>query len=571
MKLHNTIFLLISKIEKLFYLFLLLYSLNLKIYGEGIKCNDECFQSTTQAISSINPQKSLVVLFEGENKKIFSEYDENQLFKSFLLKDILENITIFQSIQTYNNINIYENIERILRKNGFQIKNNNKITLDRVLSNSINITHYPISLDLDSVTLFKELKKRSTLSSDFDRPEFNSSESNYLLKKYILYKIIDNKFKDLLNYNEIKFSLNQSSNKIFYTINLNAISFFLENIQINPSLNRIFYDKLSEKNFSISEYFPATGYGFAEYNYNNIDGFITIYNDSQLSELIFVVPEYEILFFISTKKNTNLNLLKYTNLFINHIKENIELNISDELNDYSDFSGEYLPTSSPKTGPIYLYNIMKSIKIESTEKGLFLKGLDSSDIFFESKNQLEFACKDIPSVRILFATDNFGNVNGFDLALGNLQSYEKINFNQNYDIFSSLIKILFYFFSVFIINLLNFYNSLTLFQKFPPKIRQIKNLILIGCVLIISYILSIIIIVSTFNVNSEIFSLTSFYVSLIPIFSSIFFSYFSFILIGSILSKELNFFRIIKYLIFMGMVIYFYFILFYFEMILISL
>jgi hypothetical protein len=50
----------------------------------------------------------------------------------------------------------------------------------------------------------------------------------------------------------------------------------------------------------------------------------------------------------------------------------------------SEFSGEYIATSSAKTGLFYLYNTLNSIKIESTAKGLFVKGLDSSDIFFEN-------------------------------------------------------------------------------------------------------------------------------------------------------------------------------------------
>jgi hypothetical protein len=36
-------------------------------------------------------------------------------------------------------------------------------------------------------------------------------------------------------------------------------------------MNDILYNKLSEKNFSISENFPATGYGFSEYKFNNLE------------------------------------------------------------------------------------------------------------------------------------------------------------------------------------------------------------------------------------------------------------------------------------------------------------
>ena len=85
------------------------------------------------------------------------------------------------------------------------------------------------------------------------------------------------------------------------------------------------------------------------------------------------------------------------------------------------------------------------------------------------------------------------------------------------------------------------------------------------------YIVLIFTFLNFINIDIDNFQLISFYLSLIPILSTLFFSYFTYIFIELILTKELNYFRIIKYSIYIGMVIYFYYTIIYHEIILITL
>ena len=569
---HNTIFLIIGRIEKLFYLFIALYSFNLNVYAKELICDNDCFKSVTEKISSINTQKSLIVLYQGKNQNIFSEFDTSNNFRTFIFKDLIENLSIFQIEEEENNkLNIYENLERVLRKNGFQVNYNNKITLDRILSNSLNITQTPFNLNIDKKILFEELKSKSLISSNDERPEFNHSSSMIILKKYIIYNILNKNLINNITKNESKYNIPINENIFFYNITDNTITSILENFQSDSLMNDILYNKLSDKNFSISEHFPATGYGFSEYKFNNMEGFISIYNDSLTSELLYVIPDYQIILYLNTKRNSSLNLLKYINLFINHIYQNSEITLSENISDFTEFSGEYLSTSSPKKGLFYLYNTINCIKIESFSKGLSVKGLDSSDIFFENLRNLEFINRDIPSVRIQFTTDNFGKISGFDLSMGNLQSYEKINLNQNIDIFQSLTFIIYYFIFIILINILEKSKLIFHPKNNSKKLIYFKNLILSGSIIISLYIVLIFTFLNYINIDTDNFQLISFYRSLIPILSTLFFSYFTYVFIELVLTKELNYFRIIKYSIYIGMVIYFYYTIIYHEIILITL
>ena len=544
----------------------------MNVYAKELICDNDCFKSVTEKISSINTQKSLIILYQGKNQNIFSEFDTSNNFRTFIFKDLIENLSIFQIDENENNkINIYENLERVLRKNGFQVKYNNKITLDRVLSNSLNITQTPFNLNIDKKILFEELKNKSLISSNDDRPEFNHSSSMIILKKYIIYNILNKNLINNITKNESKYNIPINENIFFYNITDNTITSILENLQSDSLMNDILYNKLSDKNFSISEHFPATGYGFSEYKFNNMEGFISIYNDSLTSELLYVVPDYQIILYLNTKRNSSLNLLKYINLFINNIYQNSEITLSENISDFTEFSGEYLSTSSPKKGLFYLYNTLNSIKIESLSKGLSVKGLDSSDIFFQNLRNLEFINRDIPSVRIQFTTDNYGKINGFDLSMGNLQSYEKINLNQNIDIIKSLTIFIYYFTSIIFINILE--KSKLIYHSInnSNKLLYFKKLILSGSIIISIYIISIFIFINFINIDIDNFQLISFYLSLIPILSTLFFSYFTYVFIELVLTKELNYFRIIKYSIYIGMVIYFYYTIMYHEIILITL
>jgi hypothetical protein len=546
-------------------------SFNLKVYAEKIICDNECFKSVTEKITSINTQKSMIILYQGKNQNIFSEFDHNNQFRSFIFKDLIENLSIFQTEDEINKTNIYDNLERVLRKNGFQVKYNNRITLDRILSNSLNITHIPFNLNIDKKRLFDEFKNKALISSNDDRPEFNHSTSMILLKKYIIYNLLNKNILDNINKIENKVNIPFNDNIFFYNITDNNINTILENLQTDTIMNDILYNKLSEKNFSISENFPATGYGFSEYKFNNLEGFISIFNDSLTSETLYVVPEYQIILYICTKRNTSLNLLKYTNIFINHIYSNSEVTIPENISDFTEFSGEYIATSSSKTGLFYLYNTLNSIKIESTAKGLFVKGLDSSDIFFENIRDLDFLSRDISSIRILFTTDNNGKIDGFDLSMGNLQSYEKINLNQNIDIIQSLTFIIYYFTFIIFMNVLDNSNLMFIDKIYSKKLIFIKKLILIGSIIISLYILFLFTFLNFINLEADNFRLITFCLSLIPIVSTLFFSYFSYVFIESVFTKELNFFRIIKYSIYLAMVFYFYYIIIYYELIMITL
>jgi len=565
MKDHITNFYIISRIEKLFILFISLVFINLNIYAEKLNCDEECFKLITEKISSINTQKSLIILYQGKKQNLFSEFDRDTNFRTFIFKDLIENFSIFQLEEKNNKLNIYENLERPLRKNGFQVKHNNRITLDRILSNSLNITQVPFILNKDKKNLFDELKNKTIISSNDDRPEFNHSTSMILLKKYIFYNILDKNIKHI----EDNFNIPFNDNIFFYNITDNNINIILENIQSDTLFNEILYNKLSVKNFSISEYFPATGYGFSEYKFNNLEGFISIYNDSLTSETLFVIPDNQIILYLWTKRNTSLNLLKYNNIFINHIYPNSEIFISENISEFSEFSGEFISTSSPKKGFIYLFNTLNCIKIESTSKGLFVKGLDTSDIFFENIRNLEFINRDIPSIRILFNTDNNGKIDGFDLSMGNLQSYEKINLDQNIDLFHSLTFIMYYFSIIIFINILEKTNLIFNTKIYSKKLSFLKKLILIGSIFINLYIVFLFIFFNFISLDTYNFQLISFFLSIFQIISTLFFSYFSYVFIDSVLNKELNFLRIIKYSIYIIMVIYFYYTIIYYELILI--
>jgi hypothetical protein len=237
-----------------------------------------------------------------------------------------------------------------------------------------------------------------------------------------------------------------------------------------------------------------------------------------------------------------------------------------------------MPVNIPDNNIYYLIHLLFPTKIQSEDDGIILFTNDNKNsISFTLINNI-FINKDNSGVRLDFILNENGDISGFHLSNGFLNSFRKINKAEyNKFIFKLLIFIIYfsiivvlYLFKYLLKNEIHFH--LGFIQFFFPipnltlPIQKLKKMIfLISCNLLV-YIFLLSILFFKFDwITDKLFiklDLIIKYISINPILLYFYFSYFIYKFTSLYQLNELNLSRVIKYFLFITLVLYFYMLLY---------
>jgi hypothetical protein len=542
-------------------------------------CDQTCLKNFSEYLKNKYDNNIYSYIYTPEATIVQNDFPPEFIIESQVIRDLIENIYIIENLNQ-KKISLYENIRKYIKNKGVVTNIKIPISLNSILTNSLPITHNPIFSSTDLIIFNKNIEIEAPLF-----PAYYPSKSNLALKKIALESILNSSLIKELNLFSTKFfyqtHLSVTSNPYYISIPSNEIeqlfNFNHESTEVEYLLHKILYESILQKNHSIGENFPGMGYGFSEYITENSKGFLSIISEDSTNEFLYIIPSENIFFYFYTESSSYSKLLNIINEFNKKFYPQSFIE-STSTNDLSDYSGTYMPVNIPDNNIYYIIHLLYPTKIETKEDGIILLTTDNKNsIFFTLKNNI-FINKDNSGVRLDFILNEYGDTKGFHLSNGFLNSFRKVN-NAEYDKFIFKLSIFIIYFSIIIVLYLsrNFLKNeihfhLGFFQFFSSipnltlPIQKLKKMIFFISFFLLIYIflLSILLIKFTW-ITDKLFiklDLIISYTSIYPILIFVYFCYFIYKFISLYQLNELNLSRIIKYFLFITLVLYFYLLLY---------
>ena len=541
-------------------------------------CDQICIRNFSEYLKNKYDNNIYSYIYTPEATIVQNDFPPEFIIESQVIRDLLENIYIIEHLNQ-KKISLYEDISKYIKKKGVVTNIKIPIPLNSILTNSLPITHNPIFSSTGSTIFNKNI--------EIDAPLFSAyypSKSNLALKKIAIESILNSSLSKELNLFNTKFffqtHLSVTSNPYYISIPSNEIElvfgFNHESTEVEYLLHKILYESILQKNHSIGENFPGMGYGFSEYITENSKGFLSIISEDSTNEFLYVIPSENIFFYFYTESSSYSKLINIINEF--NIKFYPQRFVeSTSTIDFTEYSGNYMPVNIPENNIYYLIHLLSPTKIQTEEDGIILLTNDiKNSISFTLKKNI-FINKDNSGVRLDFILNENGDTTGFHLSNGFLNSFRKIN-NAEYNKFIFKLLIFIIYFSIIVLLYLSrsflkneIHFHLGFIQFFFPipnltlPIQKLKKMIFfISCFLLV-YIFLLSILFFKFDwITDKLFiklDLIITYISIYPILLFIYFCYFIYRFISLYQLNELNLSRVIKYFLFITLVLYFYMLL----------
>jgi len=565
----------------LFIIYMAFFLKPFKISAQEIikNCDQICLKNFSESLKNKYDNNIYSYIYTPEATIVQNDFPPGFIIESQVIRELIENIYIIENLNQ-KEISLYEDISKYIKKKGVVANNNIPISLNSILTNSLPITHNPIFSTTDSDKFHKNMVINSPLF-----PAYYPSKTNLALKKIAIESILNSSLSKELTSFTLKFlfqtHLSVTSNPYFISIPSNEIEtlfhFNHESTETEYLLHKILYESILQKNHSIGENFPGMGYGFSEYITENSKGFLSIISEDSTNEFLYIIPSKNIFFYFYTESSSYSKLLNIINDFNKKFYQQRFVE-STSTNDYEEYSGNYMPINIPENNIYYLIHLLFPIKIEAKKDGFLLHTNDiKNSISFTLKNNI-FMNSENSGVRLDFILNENGDIMGFHLSNGFLNSFRKINnaeYNKFYfKLFIFIIYftsiVLLYFSRYFLKNKINFHLGFIQFFSVVPNltlpVQKLKNMIfLISCFLLFYiFILSILFLKFTWITDKLFIKLDSIllYISIYPIMLFVYFCYFIYKFISLYQLNGLNFSRVIKYFLFITLVSYFYLLLY---------
>ncbi len=543
------------------------------------KCDEVCLRDFSEYLKKSYDNNIYSYIYTPEASIVQNDFPPEFIIESQVIRELIENIYIVDYLNQ-KEISLYEDISKHIKKKGVSINSNIPISLNSILTNSLPIPHNPI---FSSTPMDKYNKNFEIIPLLF--PAYFTSKTNLALKKIAIESILNSSLNEELTSFTTKFffqtHLSLTSNPFSTFIPSNEIELLFhfnhESTEKEYLLHKILYESILEKNHSIGENFPGMGYGFSEYITEKSRGFLRIVSEDSTYEFLYIIPSEKIFFYFYTESSSYSKLLKIINEFN---KKFYEYEFIESLNtyDFKEYSGTYMPINILDNNIYYLIHLLFPMKIESKNGGIVLNNNYNKDsIFFNFKNNI-FMNNENSGIRLDFILDENGEIIGFHLSNGFLQSFRKIN-SAEYNTFIFKFFLFIIYFSITIQlylfrNLIKDKNDLypdfihifSPIPNLPISIQKLKNMILLISFFLLFYIflLSLLFFKFTWITDKSFIELNSIlsYISIYPILLFVYFCYFLYKFISLYQLDGLNFLRVIKYFLFITLVFYFYLMLY---------
>jgi len=572
---------LIYILRLLFIIYIPFFLKPFKISAQEISknCDQICLRNFSEYLKNNYDNNIYSYIYTPEGTIVQNDFPPSYKIKSQVIRDLIENIFIIENLNN-KEISLYEDISKHMKKKGVFINSNIPITLNSILTKSLPIPHDPV---FSSTILDKYNKNLEIVPPIF--PAYYPSKTNLAFKKIAMESILNSSLSEEITSFSTKFffesHLSFSSDPYYISIPSNEIEslfhFNHESTEIEYLLHNILYESILQKNHSIGENFPGMGYGFSEIITKSSKGFLSIVSDDSTNEFLYIIPSEKIFFYFYTESSSYSKLLNIINEFNKKFYEH-EFIESPSTYDFKEYSGIYMPVNILDNNIYYLIHLLFPMKIESKNGGIVLNNNYNKDsIFFNYKNNI-FMNNENSGVRLDFILDESGDILGFHLSNGFLQSFRKINSAEyNKFIFKFFlfiiyfsITILLYLFIHLIKDKFNLYpDFIQIFSPIPNlpiSIQKLKNMIFYISSFLLFYIflLSLLFFNFTWVTDKSFIELNSIlsYISIYPTLLFVYFCYFLYKFISLYLLDGLNFLRVIKYFLFITLVFYFYLLLY---------
>jgi len=542
-------------------------------------CDQNCLRNFSEYLKNKYDNNIYSYIYTPEGTIVQNDFPPEFIIESQVIRDLIENIFLIENLNQ-KKISLYEDISKYIKKKGVVTNIKIPISLNSILTNSLPIIHNPIFSTTDSDMVNKNMEIDAPLF-----PAYYPSKSNLALKKIAIESILNSSLIKELNLFNTKFffqtHLSVTSNPYYISIPSNEVElvfgFNNESNEVEYLIHKILYESILQKNHTIGENFPGMGYGFSEYITENSKGFLNIISEDSTNEFLYIIPSENIFFYFYSESSSYSKLINIINEFNKKFYQQrfVESTNTIDLNEYS---GNYMPVNIPDNNIYYLIHLLFPTKIQSEDDGIILFTNDNKNsISFTPINNI-FINKDNSGVRLDFILNENGDISGFHLSNGFLNSFRKINKAEyNKFIFKLLIFIIYfsiivvlYLFKYLLKNEIHFH--LGFIQFFFPipnltlPIQKLKKMIfLISCNLLV-YIFFLSILFFKFDwITDKLFIKLDLIIKYISIYSILLFFYFSYFIykFTSLYQlNELNLSRVIKYFLFITLVLYFYMLLY---------